>query len=109
MGDAISHWLNGGWVAPPAFPSDVVGINGPYVAVAGTGPNDVHFLLASGYVAKATNNNLTLVEELSATTHPVALAAAVPTGVWAVFDDPSRRGLAHLPAGRGARRRRAPS
>src|SRR5205085_11037109 len=49
---------------------------------------DVHFLLASGYVAKATNDNLTLVEELVSTTHPVALAAAAPTGVWAVFDDP---------------------
>jgi len=88
VGDAISHWSNGAWVQPPAFPSNIVGINAPYVAVAGTGPNDVHFLFGSGYVAKATSNNLTLVEELSATTHPVALAAAVPTGVWAVFDDP---------------------
>ena len=88
VGDSISHWSNGAWVAPPQFPSDVVGINGPYVAVAGTAPNDVHVLLASGYVAKATNNNLTLVEELGTTTHPVALAAAVPTGVWAMFDDP---------------------
>ena len=88
VGDDISHWSNGGWVAPPKFPSNVVGISGPYVAVAGTGPNDVHFLLASAYVVKATNDNLTLVEELTTTTHPVALAAAVPTGVWAVFDDP---------------------
>jgi hypothetical protein len=88
VGDVISHWSNGAWVAPPQFPSNIVGINGPYVAVAGTGPNDVHLLLASGYVAKATNNNLTLVEELTSTTHPIALAAAVPTGVWAVFDDP---------------------
>ena len=58
IGDGISHWLNDRWVATPRFPSDVVGINGPYVAVAGTGPSDVHFLLASGYVVKATNDNL---------------------------------------------------
>jgi len=79
--------VNGSWVTPPAFPSSVVGINGPYVAVAGTGPNDVHFLLASGHVVKATNDNLTLVQELNASTQAVALVAAAPMGVWAMFDD----------------------
>lgn len=87
VGSGISHWMNGSWVGPPTFPSNVVGINGPYVAVAGTGPNDVHFLLASGHVVKATNNNLTLTQELGASTQPVALVAAAPTGVWAMFDD----------------------
>jgi hypothetical protein len=87
VGDAISHWSNGTWVAPPAFPSNMVGISGPFVAVAGTGPDDVHFLFGSGYVAKATNGNRTLVEELITSTHPVALAAAAPAGVWALFDD----------------------
>jgi hypothetical protein len=89
VGDGISHWLNDGWVATPRFPTDVVGVNGPYVAVAGTGPSDVHFLLASGFVLKATNDNLILTEELSSNNHPIALAAAAPTGVWAAFDDPA--------------------
>ena len=89
VGDGISHWRNDSWVATPKFPSDVVGVNGPYLAVAGTGASDVHFLLASGHVVKATNDNLTLTVELSASTHPIALAAAAPTGVWAVFDDPA--------------------
>jgi hypothetical protein len=95
VGDGISHWLNGGWVATPKFASDVVGVNGPYVAVAGTGPSDVHFLVASGYVLKATNDNLTLTEELSVDNHPIGLAAAAPAGVWAVFDDP-RSGVSRL-------------
>jgi len=95
VGDGISHWLNDSWVATPKFPSNVVPINGPYVAVAGTGPSDVHFLAASGYVLKATNGNMTLTEELSVNTHPIALAAAAPTGVWAVFDDPVSAG-SHL-------------
>jgi hypothetical protein len=86
VGDGISHWANGSWVAPPKFPSNVVGISGPYIAVAGTGPDDVHFLAATGYVVKATSD-LSLVEELSASTHPVTLAAAAPIGVWALFDD----------------------
>jgi hypothetical protein len=86
VGDGISHFLNGAWVAPPQFPSSVTGIGGPYLAVSGTGPNDVHFLLASGYVVAATAG--TLVEELNAAgSHPLALTAAVPTGVWAMFDD----------------------
>lgn len=88
VGAGISHWLNDSWVAPPKFPSNVVPVNGPYVAVAGTGPNDVHFLAASGDVLKATNDNMTLAKELSVSNHPIALAAAAPTGVWAVFDDP---------------------
>jgi len=88
VGDGISHWLNDDWVPPPKFPTDVAGVNGPYVAVAGTGPSDVHFLLASGYVLKATNDNLGLSVETSANNHPLALAAAAPNGVWAMFDDP---------------------
>ena len=65
--------MNDGWVAPPKFPTDVVGVNGPYVAVAGTGPSDVHFLVASGYVLEATNDNLTLTVETSANNHPTTV------------------------------------
>jgi hypothetical protein len=87
VGTGISHWVNGNWVTPPRFPTNVVPLNGPYVAVAGTGPNDVHFLLASGDVVKATNDNSILTQEASTSTPAVALVAAAPTGVWVMYDD----------------------
>jgi hypothetical protein len=87
VGSGISHWVNGSWVGAPAFPSNVVPVNGPYVAVAGTGPNDVFFLSASGAVVKATNDNLTLTQVSNPGAPAVALVAAAPTGVWLLFDD----------------------
>lgn len=81
--DGVSHWENGFWY-PPRLPLGLDSTS--FTAVGGSGPTDV-WMLAAGYLLKASDDKQDVSIVMSSDWRAAALAPIATGGVWVAFED----------------------